>query len=84
MNDPKRISVLGATGSIGDSTLSILTEEGANDRFKVVALTANSNVKKLAEAAIRTQAELAVIADETLFDDLKRALQGTAISMSPS
>ncbi|MBB36680.1 MAG: 1-deoxy-D-xylulose-5-phosphate reductoisomerase [Hirschia sp.] len=82
MNDPKRISVLGATGSIGDSTLSILTEEGANDRFKVVALTANSNVKKLAEAAIRTQAELAVIADETLFDDLKRALQGTATEVA--
>ncbi len=60
--DVKRITILGATGSVGSSTLDLI--EGAPDRFRVEAVTAANNVDKLAEIARRTGAKLAVIADE--------------------
>lgn len=74
---PRRISVLGATGSVGTSTLDLV--ERAPDRFKVVALTANRNVDALVDAAKRTNAELAVIADPSLYEPLKAALAGSGV-----
>jgi 1-deoxy-D-xylulose-5-phosphate reductoisomerase len=71
----KRISILGATGSIGQSTLDLI--ERSSDRFKVVALTASTNVEALADAARRTGASLAVIADEKLLPELEAKLGGT-------
>ena len=71
----KTVSILGATGSVGTSTLDIVQRHP--DRYRVVALTAASNVEALATAAKRAGASLAVIADETLHGDLKRALAGT-------
>ncbi|CAN5237226.1 MAG: 1-deoxy-D-xylulose-5-phosphate reductoisomerase [Pseudomonadota bacterium] len=71
----KRISILGATGSIGQSTLDLI--ERWPDRFKVVALTAQSNVKALADAARRTGARQAVVADPACFQALREALDGT-------
>jgi len=71
----KTICILGATGSIGTSTLDLV--ERAPDRFEVVALTAQRDVGGLADAARRTRAELAVIGDEALYEPLKRALAGT-------
>ena len=71
----RRISILGATGSIGQSTLDLV--ERSPDRFEVVALTAQSNVQPLADAAIRTGAKLAVIADDTRYDELRQALSGS-------
>lgn len=71
----KRVSILGATGSIGDSALDLI--EGARERFKVEAVTASSNVEKLADIARRTGARLAVIADETMLASLVDALAGT-------
>jgi 1-deoxy-D-xylulose-5-phosphate reductoisomerase len=71
----KRISILGATGSIGRSTLDLV--ERSPDRFEVVALTAGKNVKALADAAQRTGAKLAVIADAALLQDLREALDGS-------
>jgi 1-deoxy-D-xylulose-5-phosphate reductoisomerase len=71
----KRVSILGATGSIGKSTLDLI--ENASGDFEVVALTAAVNVAGLADAARRTGASLAVIADETLLPDLEAALAGT-------
>jgi 1-deoxy-D-xylulose-5-phosphate reductoisomerase len=71
----KRISILGATGSIGRSTLDLV--ERTPDRFEVVALTAGKNVKALADAAQRTGAKLAVIADAALLQDLREALDGS-------
>ena len=58
----KKLSILGATGSIGKSTLDLV--ERSPEDFEVVALTAASNVAALADAARRTRAKLAVIADE--------------------
>lgn len=71
----RRISILGATGSIGASTLDLI--EAAPDRFEVSALTAFSNVEALADAARRTRAKLAVVADESRFGELKERLQGS-------
>ena len=66
------ISILGATGSIGDSTLDVIARNA--DRFRVVALTARQNVNKLAEQCARFDARLAVIADPNLAADLENAL----------
>ena len=55
----RTVSILGATGSVGTSTLDLV--ERSPDRFEVVALTAAKNVAALADAARRTQAKLAVI-----------------------
>lgn len=71
----KRIAILGATGSVGSSTLDLVEREP--ERFDVVALTAASNVDALADAARRTNAELAVIADPEKLPALEVALAGT-------
>ena len=73
----KRVSILGATGSVGTSTLDLI--ERNPDRFEVVALTGGSNVKGLADAARRVGAAITVIADETRLDELRDALRGTNI-----
>ena len=48
-NSPRSVTVLGATGSIGDSTMDLLRQ--ARDRYQVEALTAHSNVEALARLA---------------------------------
>jgi 1-deoxy-D-xylulose-5-phosphate reductoisomerase len=74
----KRVSVLGATGSVGQSTLDLI---GRNpNAFKVVALTAKHNIERLAELAVRHGAELAVIADEGQYGALQERLVGTGIA----
>jgi 1-deoxy-D-xylulose-5-phosphate reductoisomerase len=71
----RTISILGATGSVGTSTLDLV--ERSPDRFEVVALTAATNVAALADAARRTDARLAVIDDATLLPQLQERLAGT-------
>ena len=73
----RRVSILGATGSIGQSTLDLLARH--SDRFQVEALTANADVNKLAECAIRHRARLAVAADPAAYADLKEALSGSGV-----
>jgi len=72
----RRLSVLGATGSVGQSTLDLVERSGG---FDIVALTANCNAAKLAELAVRHRASLAVIGDERRYLELKAALSGTGI-----
>jgi 1-deoxy-D-xylulose-5-phosphate reductoisomerase len=72
----RRITILGATGSIGKSTLDLI--ERSPQRFQVAALTAQTKVDALAQAAIRTRAELAVIADAALLPELRQRLEGTS------
>jgi 1-deoxy-D-xylulose-5-phosphate reductoisomerase len=72
----RKISILGATGSVGKSTLDLI--ERSPDRFEVVALTAATNAAALAQAAIRTNARLAVVADKASLPELERALAGNA------
>ncbi|KIT15997.1 1-deoxy-D-xylulose-5-phosphate reductoisomerase [Jannaschia aquimarina] len=73
----RRVSIFGATGSIGQSTLDLIGREP--DRYEVVALTGASNIVRLAEDAIRLRAEVAVTADEDRLQDLRDALSGTGI-----
>jgi 1-deoxy-D-xylulose-5-phosphate reductoisomerase len=77
MSGKRTVSVFGATGSIGVSTLDLVTHNP--DAFDVLALTAHSNVEALAQAARTTHAKLAVIADEGCHAALKAALSGTGI-----
>jgi len=71
----RSVSILGATGSIGRSTLDLVERGG--DAFEVLALTARSDVAGLADAARRTRARRAVIGDETLYSALRDALAGS-------
>lgn len=73
----KTVTILGATGSVGTSTLDLIEREP--DRFRVVALTANCDVGRLAAAAIRTSAEFAVVADEAWLPALRDALAGSGV-----
>jgi 1-deoxy-D-xylulose-5-phosphate reductoisomerase len=73
----RTVTILGATGSVGTSTLDLV--ERAPEQYRVRALTANCDVAKLAAAAIRTRAELAVVADETCLPALREALAGSGV-----
>jgi 1-deoxy-D-xylulose-5-phosphate reductoisomerase len=73
----RSVTILGATGSVGHSTLDLIAREP--DRFEVVALTAHRDVAGLAELARRHRPKLAVIGDAVLHDALKTALAGTGI-----
>ncbi len=73
----KTVTILGATGSVGSSTLDLIEREP--ERFEILALTANCDVEKLAAAAIRTRAKRAVVADETCLLDLRARLSGSGI-----
>ena len=80
MTNPVRVSVLGATGSVGASALDVIaTQAPGAPAFEVVALTANTNAKGLAEAAIAARAEIAVIGDHSRYAALKELLAGTGI-----
>jgi len=77
---PRKVTILGATGSIGESTLDLIGR--SPDQFDVVALTAGSNAEKLAELAIRHRASHAALADERQYSRLKELLAGTGIAVS--
>jgi 1-deoxy-D-xylulose-5-phosphate reductoisomerase len=76
----KRITVLGATGSIGRSTLEVLrhADEGG-EAVAVEALTGAGNVALLAEQAVACRARLAVTADPARYAELKERLEGTGV-----
>src|SRR5713101_1034521 len=69
----KRVVVLGATGSIGDSTLKVAHD--IPDRMEIVGLAANSNAEKLATAANRTRAGAVCLVDERKIDILRSKLE---------
>jgi len=76
-NGVQTLTILGATGSIGTSTLDVVSRHP--DAFEIVALTAQTNVEQLAQSAVRHKARIAVIGDETLYEPLKQRLAGTGI-----
>jgi len=73
----RSVSVLGATGSIGASTLDLIRRQPG--QWRVVALTANGNAAELAKLAREFSAEVAVVADEAALPALREALAGTNI-----
>ena len=78
---PRRITVLGSTGSVGKSTVSLL-EAAAEGQFDIVALVAGRDWQGLAAQARRLKARHAVLADPSQYAALKEALAGTDIQVA--
>ena len=80
----KKISILGATGSIGQNTLNLISNE--KDNFKVVGLTGAANIDLLARSAIDFGADIVATSDESRFFELKNMLSGhkTKVCAGPS
>src|SRR4051794_16403325 len=73
----RSVSVLGATGSIGDSTMDLL--RASPERYRVEALTANTNVDALVQLAREFRARYVAVADASKLAELRAALAGTGI-----
>jgi 1-deoxy-D-xylulose-5-phosphate reductoisomerase len=76
---PRRITILGATGTIGEATLRLI-EASPPGAYAVEAVTAHRDAAKLADAARRVRARLAVVADEAALPALREALAGSNIA----
>lgn len=76
MSAPLGITLLGATGSIGVSTLDVIARNP--ERYRVVALTANTDVDRLFEQCLRWRPRYAVMADEQAAESLRAHLQAEA------
>ncbi|MFG6591229.1 1-deoxy-D-xylulose-5-phosphate reductoisomerase [Sulfitobacter sp. 1A12157] len=74
---PRKISILGATGSIGQNTIDLIRR--APDAYEVAALTGAGNITQLAADAIALKAEVAVTAREDLLEELRDALSGSGV-----
>lgn len=74
----RTVTVLGATGSIGDSTMDLL--RASPERYQVEALTANSNVEGLAKLAKEFGARFVAVADASKLGELRDALAGTDVA----
>ena len=74
MTSPRKVTILGATGSVGQSTLDLI--ERQPDAFDVLALTAHRDAAGLADAALRVGARRAVVADEAAHAELRERLDG--------
>ena len=73
----RTISILGSTGSVGDSTLKLLRQH--HDAWRVEALTAHCSAAKLAKLAREFDAKIAVVSDEACLPELREALAGSGI-----
>ena len=73
----RSVTVLGATGSVGMSTVDLLKR--GNGQYRVEAVTANTNAADLAKIARELKARLAVVADPSAYGELKAALAGSGI-----
>ena len=69
----KRVVVLGATGSIGESSLKVARD--IPERIEIVGLAANSNAEKLAAAANKVRPESVCLVDKTKIDVLRKAIE---------
>ena len=74
----RRITILGATGTIGAATVALLQSAPAGT-YAVEAVTAHRDALKLAAIALRLRARLAVVADEACLPALREALAGSNI-----
>ena len=77
MSLPRKVTILGSTGSIGVSTLDLFEQAGLE--LDMVGLTAGRNVARLAEQALRWRPQVAVIEDESALPELRERLQGSGI-----
>ncbi|MEC7245614.1 MAG: 1-deoxy-D-xylulose-5-phosphate reductoisomerase [Pseudomonadota bacterium] len=79
MTGKKRLTVFGATGSVGSSTLSLVREHP--DKFSLHALSANSDYHSLAQLAQEFQPSYVVIADKAFYTPLSELLAGSGITV---
>jgi len=77
LNLPRKVSVLGSTGSVGANTLDLF--EKASAEVEIVALAAGRNADKLAEQALRWRPQIAVLEDESALPRLRELLAGSGI-----
>lgn len=75
---PRKVTVLGATGSVGMSTLDLFEQSGVE--VEVVALTAGRNAARLAEQALRWRPQIAVVEEEAALPELRDRLAGSGIA----
>lgn len=73
----RRVSIFGATGSIGQNTIDLIARDP--DAYDVVALTGARNIEQLAKDARRLNADVAVTADDTQLDHLRDLLAGSGV-----
>ena len=73
----RQVSVLGATGSVGQNTIELIRR--ARDEYDVVALTGDQNIAQLAQDAKDLRAQVAVTADPDRLEDLRAALAGSDV-----
>ncbi len=73
----RRVSIFGATGSIGQNTIDLIARNP--NAYDVVALTGGRNVAQLARDAVRLDADVAVTAFDDKLDDLREALAGSGV-----
>lgn len=73
----RKVSIFGATGSIGQNTIDLISRDP--DLYDVVALTGGRNIAQLVDDAKRLKADIAVTAHEELLEDLRAALAGSGI-----
>ena len=73
----RRVSIFGATGSIGQNTIDLIARDP--DAYDVVALTGAQNIAQLASDAVRLNADIAITADEALLQPLRDALAGSGV-----
>jgi len=78
LNLPRKVSVLGSTGSVGVSTLDLFEQAGVE--VDLIGLTGGRNVARLAEQALRWRPQVAVIADERGLPELRERLKGSGIA----
>src|SRR5262245_51542313 len=78
----RRLTILGSTGSIGQSTLDVIAQLGGREAFEIVAVTGHGNVELLARQALSSGAALAVTSDESQYQTLKDALAGSDIAVA--
>jgi len=77
LSAPRKVTVLGSTGSVGVSTLDLFEQSAAD--VEVVALVAGRNVVRLAEQALRWRPKIAVVQDEALLPELRERLAGSGV-----
>jgi 1-deoxy-D-xylulose-5-phosphate reductoisomerase len=79
---PRRLSIFGSTGSIGQNTLDVVQQLGGRDSFDISVVTGNENVELLAQQAKASGARLAVTASDGKYEALKAELSGSGIAVA--
>jgi len=75
----RRVSIFGATGSIGENTVDLIRRQGGVETFETVALSGGRNVARLAEMARELRAAIAVTAFPDRLEELRAALAGSGV-----